>query len=239
MSSNRSESDVDRRQFLQTTGAIAGVSAFDADGLHLDLTDTAPLADTLFVEILLEHEGTPDTPIVHNDGFLDYAVDPGTRQMVLTPFADADAVATVRDHDAVVSSDGYRPAPGVAIDRPQSRLLTVAQGRDGTPAKQLQLETEYAPPQVTVDAVTGDAVTVSSAERDVVVPADEAATLHLDPRTVEVSRPTDSFREAPDTRTGGTTLRREYQVEAVDVTPRVSARNYGRIDVFEHERGGE
>lgn len=200
---------LNRREVLSASAGIAGFSALGTTGIgKVSATKKGdPLAKTNLSEVILTHEGTPKTPISHNDTVAPYKVDPSNGDTLVHDFVPTSLIDLFAENDAVVKSSTG------AWDEQFGTVPTTLYGERNEYAEldggsELILAEEYTSPSVDVTR-EGDNLLVTAAGESVTVSSGVETRLELPEQTVTVNKPSGS---------GGTTT----------IRPIVVARNFGK-----------
>jgi len=231
------DTGIDRRKLLQATGVAAGSMLGMKNVSAQEIKQSAEkISEVEFVEVLIEHQNTPDYPVGGVDKFATYRVEEDV--LLLGNFIDKKTDRYFIENDRIMSNNGRITTVQSAISsRPSNKYLTVETGIDGRPSKKLQLEEPYSPPSPNVEMDDG-AVLIRVNSTSTKVKQGSENKLFLSERSVMVREKSNSYKVIEDPRRGGKTMTKERgKVNSIEVTPVITIKNHGRVKV--HGVGGE
>jgi hypothetical protein len=233
-------SGMDRRTLLQATGVAAGSLVGMKNVSAQEIKQSAEkISEVEFVEVLIEHENTPDYPTAHADKFVRYMI--GEDKLLLSDFVNKNDAYELVKNDKVINKNGEHitPQAGTSSEPPNKRL-TISTGVDGRSSVILQLEEPYSPPSPNISRMNDELVKVNDDESgiELTVSRGEDDRVRLPDQKVVVRQKSDSFRTIQDPQLGEERkVRKRGELRSVEVTPVVTVKNHGRIDVY--SRGGD
>lgn len=233
--------EFERRQFLKTTGAAAGLGAFTGVAKAIPDTD---LGSVHFVEVGLETDVTDvsdadaSLPVFHWDFPLPHAVDAAGETIYLRERMDDEAVHLVTEQDTVVKAAEFHSGPASLLSGVRE-TVPFELGPHYRRNYVLELEDAIRLPAIEVEPQADSTVAVSGgAVSDTVSPGSERE-YELDSveATVEFSKQTDKRREGQDVPDRLLGFERKEWTETVTLKPTLKVSNFGKLSVVDARDG--
>jgi len=227
-------SHLNRRNFLEATGAAAGVGA-----LTVGKANGEPLRDSTkvnFVDTGVTHdiEITDNYQPISIDELVDHAVSEDG-DVYFSKFSSRDVIDAFLENDFVLHSDKYRTPPMDSItEKPNEWLVTELSGYRAMEG--YLLAHEYQVPEISVE-IQGNTVIASSGKTSNEIPPNEEAILDLPQQTVDILIEEATNEAVPEEEEKGEStddnLQPAYSSESLVVDPEMVIRNYGELKILD------
>lgn len=236
MSKTPFPASIDRRRFLQSTGAAAGIGIA---GVSPAVAAENTIGEVLYAEVGLVHshplvpEAMTKLPLVHVDKTLGHFVDEQNDQLFfLEPFSE-DSFSAFESESVAFTPDGYHSLPAELFGEPRSSLVS-ATGRSFRPTQILRTPQPYRVPLIKIEADEHTLV-IESDEASGNVPENGSRRFNLNSRQVPVRLEVPTGRRArnqniPDRMKS---LEMEVDEKQIPIRPQLVVRNYGVMDVID------
>ncbi|MFC7044327.1 hypothetical protein ACFQH6_20585 [Halobacteriaceae archaeon GCM10025711] len=231
---NKTEpSGIRRREVLSAAGSVAAIGAIPT--VSAKGKKDRILGKRQFIEIAIRHEEIPDVEVPNRilgsvDPMSHFVLDPREKVLELRPPIGSRKLNKFRKHGALAAFGlipGYFPI-GETItpfeeEHPQIDRL-----------RYLQAVNDYRRPDIKTEQGSSGSVSVEVKGNSVTVGTGGSDEIYLDPISVKYHRD-DGERITVEGKKGEKIRARKARIDTINLTPIVSIRNHGKLDVVEPE----
>ncbi|WP_411966130.1 hypothetical protein [Haloferax sp. YSMS24] len=220
---NEDRVNVNRRKVLQMTGAM-GVGSLMLSEASEAAEPENWLNDVLFIETKRRYTGVPERPRSLSCGVPLYRIDESNAQMVLYSMGRKKDIEkrkeTFKQNEGIVIGDGFQALPATVSDGAGPNSITSKQEYDRGVSYYIPLNDQVSTPAIRISIIgDGDIKVTSKGGTEVLSPSKELE-ITLPERTITVNEEESS--QSP---------------ELYQVSPKVSVKNNGYLDVYEQVVG--
>lgn len=211
--------ELERRRVLSTIATGASASALSIGGSQTveAQSQTKSVGKNRFAEVLLNHRYDARPLLTYNDDVLQYNIDRSLGEMLLYPFVSPDSVELLTGNSPIVKTTSESHVDELETI-PTDLYGDTAKYAYLTGGSKIRLNETHTQPSVSVEYQEGKLLAETERQSISLTPG-SSQTIELESRNVEV-------------------ITRSKETDQISITPEITIRNFGELDIKKLERGG-
>lgn len=174
---------INRRKFLVSTGAVAGLGAVGSIPVQAQ-QDRTTLGKALFSQLIVHYDIDDIRTPSHTDQVSFFQK--RDNELYVPVISEGDA-ETIQNNDSVLVTNKLNSLPAV-VNRGSSDYLTVKKTDYHQPVQSVRIQKSVVTPSIRVESQRSGSLGVSVGARHMNVDSDETKTMELDPKPVKLDK---------------------------------------------------